>query len=89
MRKTYILTATKDEKTEKFTYREYWQALTASLQLMNLGWTTSITEEIQRKRNRKVPFPLLKIIPHENSICQEENYKKIYKITILKLCKNK
>ena len=46
MRKTYILTATKDERTEKFTYREYWQALTASLRLMNLGWTTSIVEEI-------------------------------------------
>ena len=46
MRKTYILTATKDEKTEKFTYREYWQALTASLRLMNLGWATFITEKI-------------------------------------------
>ena len=45
MRKAYTLTATKNERTEKFTYREYWQALTASLRLMNLGWEVSITEE--------------------------------------------
>ncbi len=46
MRKTYILTAIKDGEIEKFTYREYWQALTVSLKLMNLGWTVSIAKEI-------------------------------------------
>ena len=40
----FELTAVKNGKVEKRTYSAYWQALTAGIQFMNIGWEVNIKE---------------------------------------------